>query len=328
MARNWYSTKALSADTHEVSIFEEIGIWGVTARQYLADFNAIQAPNVTLYLNSPGGNVVEAVAMLNGMLMSGKHITVKVMGIAASAASYLMLAGNVREMPENTYQFLHDPLGPLMGDADEHRELADQLDKMGDSLVATYMKRTGKSREEIKALLAQDALLTAQECLDFGLCDVVTPVVAVSAKFDPDYPGLPPAVTAMFKAKPAPAAPTAPVLLVDQITAAVNAAGLGDYVAVFTLDDAITTPEAATLAVAQAREVLGLCASAKLPDMAAKFIKARTPTSEVRASLVTALADADEAAHVDTSQRSDPQGAQRGPSTGGAVAYWAPKPAA
>lgn len=321
MARTWYSVKALSADRAEMTIYDTIGDYGVSGKDFAQEFSAIAAANVDLYINSLGGSVFDALLMFNAIQQSGKNVTVKVMGVAASAASYVAMAGTKVTMPENTFMMVHNPLNIVYGNAAEMRDMADVLDKIGMSLLATYVTRSGKPEAEVKALLDAESYLTAAECLALGFCDEVTPAITATAKFDTDRKDVPAQVQAIFaKVKPQPAG----LPLIDQITAMAKGAGLSEFLAVFTLDPAIASPEAAVTAVAQARDVKAHCESAKLPEMAAAFIKGRTPLADVRASLITALASADEATHVDTSQRSDAATRQHA-SAGGPVAYWSAK---
>lgn len=301
MARNWFSIKNVAQDRAEISVFDEIGAWGVTARDFIAQFKAIGASNVDLYVNSPGGSVMDAIAMLNAMTASGKNITVTVMGIAASAASYLVLAGKKRVMPENTYQFLHDPLTGIWGDAEELRAAADELDKIGEGLMATYATRCNRPVADIKALMAADSLLSAQECLDAGLADEVTPAIMVTAKFDADRPDLPKAARAIF-AKAQPAA-RAEVPFALQIKEMAERAGLGAYAKTFAMDDSIATIEAAQQAVAAAGEIVALCDIAGKADMAPGLIQARKAVPEARREIQAVLVAEDEAARVDTARR-------------------------
>lgn len=299
MSRSWFTVKALAGDRAEVSIFEEIGIWGISAKQFLDQFRAIAAPNVDVFINSPGGSVMDAVAMMNGMIASGKNITVTVLGIAASAASYVVLAGQHRVMPENTFQFLHDPLSGLYGDAEELRALADTLDKVRDSIVATYTKRTGRDAAAFLALMKADALMTAQECLDAGLVDEVTPAVPIAAKFDAERPDLPEAVRVVMRKAPAPSG----VSFAQQVRQLAEGAGLGEFAAAFALDDAVHTVAQAQGAIADALEIKELCALVKRPEMAGPLILARKSLAEARGVIQKARVAVDLSAFIDTAPR-------------------------
>lgn len=287
--KSWYSIKNLAGATAEITIFDEIGVYGVSAPMFLAALNAIPGKDVNIYINSPGGNVIDAIAMMTGMRLSGKNIVMTVMGIAASAASYLLLGANKRVMPENTFQFLHKPANPFGGNADEHRALADDLDKMEETLVATYAKRTGKSPEQIKALLNNKSYLTAAECFALGLCDEVTPAVQITARYDTDRPDIPAHIRTSLQANSKPSANTP---IADRINAIVNSMGMTEYATVFALDAKLTTVEAATAAIANAREVRALCAVAKKPELAGGMIESGVTADQARATL-RAMLDAD-----------------------------------
>jgi ATP-dependent Clp endopeptidase proteolytic subunit ClpP len=262
----WYSVRNLPNGNAEISVFDEIGADGVTACMFLDDLNRAPGSGIELLINSPGGIVTEATAMMAGMLMSGKTITATVMGIAASAASYLLLGAKKRVMPENTYQFLHKPgIAGLGGNAHDLRTAADHLDKVEASLVSAYVKRTGRTDTEIKALLEGDSYLTAQECLELGLCDEVVSAVPITARFDVGR--LPLQVRQAFGT-------SATLALSDRIAQAAAAAGVSAYADILCSDAAITTPAQGDAAVAKAREIAAMCRHAGQADRARDMIKA------------------------------------------------------
>lgn len=307
MKNSWYSIKALAADVAEISIFEEIGAYGIDAKAFIADFRAITAQTVKLYINSPGGSVFDALAMFNAVRMSGKTIEVHVLGVAASAASYMAMAGDKVVMPENTFMFLHNPINGIYGNAVDMREMADVLDKIGASLTATYAKRWKGDAESLSAVLAAETYLTAAECLEHGLCDEVVESLTVEAKFDTDR--VPEAVRAVaFKAvEPEPVVvvvdPVVEPSLPEQIEAAVDAAGLGEFKAAITTDVAVVSLADATAAIQAAKDIAKHCQIAGMADKAPGMIRARMSVADARKALAEALATADAAAHVDTAPR-------------------------
>ena len=147
--KTWYNL----ATNDTLTVFDDIGAYGVSAKSFLDDLKSIKAEAVNVEINSPGGDVFAGLAIYNGLRASGKKINVKVMGIAASAASLVAMAGDEIEMPENAMMMIHNPWTFAVGDADELRATADVLDKIGTSLVTTYAKRTGKDEDEIKSML-------------------------------------------------------------------------------------------------------------------------------------------------------------------------------
>ena len=290
-----------------LSIYDEIGFWGVQAKDFIGDLRAVTSKTINVEINSPGGDVFAGLAIYNALKSSGKEIVVKVMGVAASTASLIAMAGDKIVMPKNTFMMVHNPWSFAAGTADELRDTADTLDKIGASLQATYVARTGQTEDTIKELLSKDTWLTADESLALGFATEVTDAVTASASFDMARADLPEAVRGVFKAalqtttetvtKTEGAAPAeGPVA--DQVAALAKTAGLEAYASVFALG-ATTTAEAETR-IAAAREIVALCKVAGRPDDAAPAIKSNKSVSDVRAALIAAKADED--VHTDTTK--------------------------
>ena len=296
--QTWYNLKADAGKNPVLSIFDDIGAYGVSAKNFLNDLRSVASTDVDVEINSPGGDVFAGLAIYNGLRASGKKINVKVLGLAASAASLVAMAGDTIEMPENAFMMVHNPWGFAMGGADEMRSTADVLDKIGTSLVSTYAKRTGKSDAEVTALLDAETWMTAQEAVDAGFATSVTPALAVKASYSEDR--LPENVRIAFKAQaPAPVEPAPQETLAAQAQTIAHAAGLGEYAALWGADPAIPDAAALHARAALAREVKALCALAKLPELADQHIRAATSLHEVRAAIFATLEDG--YAHVDTS---------------------------
>jgi ATP-dependent protease ClpP protease subunit len=90
---------------------------------------------IDLRLNSPGGSVFDAVAIFNALTRHTGTVTVWIDGIAASAASYIAMAGDEIVMPENALLMIHDPSGIVMGTAADMRDMAETLDKIAASMT-------------------------------------------------------------------------------------------------------------------------------------------------------------------------------------------------
>ena len=289
---------AATADQPSVlSIYDEIGFWGVQAKDFISDLAKVSSKVLNVEINSPGGDVFAGLAIYNALKGSGKEIVVKVMGVAASAASLIAMAGDKIIMPKNTFMMIHNPWSFAAGNADELRDTAATLDKIGASLLATYAARTGMPEDEIKPLLAKDTWMTADEALASGFATEVTENVTAKASFDMARADLPTAVRAVFAAaqnapppEPEPMVENTP--LTEQIVAAARLAGLDAHASTFALS--CTTLAEAQARMSAAREIVALCAVAKRPDEAAPAIRANTPVETVRASLIQSLADADE----------------------------------
>jgi ATP-dependent Clp endopeptidase proteolytic subunit ClpP len=316
--------KADQPDT--LTIFDEIGFWGVQAKDFIKDLRALTGKVLNVEINSPGGDVFAGLAIYNALKGSGKEIHVKVMGVAASAASLIMMAGDKRIMPKNTFTMVHNPWSFAMGNADELRDTADTLDKIGDSLQATYVAATGQSSDKIKELLAKDSWLTADESLELGFATEVIDEVKAKASFDMARADLPENVKAAMKlsAEPepketpeeeAPAEKEVPVdeeqpanPIADQVETLVKAAGLEAFSASLVLG--ATTLDEAKANIAAAREIVALCKVAGRPDDAKAAIASKKSVADVRASLIKAKADADE--HTDSTVKNQGDASRAG----------------
>lgn len=299
--KSWYSIKAAAAggEVDEISVFDYIGYWGITAVDFIRDLKALTGKSINLTINSPGGDVFDAIAMFTALRATGKQVTTTVYGIAASAAAYLMLAGDKRVMPDNTMQMVHNASTGAWGNAEELTAAAEVLNKIDANLQATYATRTGMSTEEVAALLSKDTYLTAAECLELGLVDEVIPAVKVSAAYELDR--LPTNVQALFKAAQQPAEPALPLAM--QIQALAKARGFEVYAAVFATDPTVQTAADAERVIGVAAEIRSLAEVTGMKDHAEPLIRGRKTVGEARAAINAARVAADEAAHVDTAPR-------------------------
>lgn len=174
---SWYEIKAQGADTTEVFIYDIIGEdWfgdGVTAKGFLEELAAINTPNISVRINSPGGNVWDGVAIQNALVRNSATVTAHIDGLAASVASLIAMAGDTVEMAENAMMMIHDPWAMAMGNAADLRDFADRLDKTADALANTYSTKTGKTTDEVRAAMRAETWYTADEAVAFGLADEI-----------------------------------------------------------------------------------------------------------------------------------------------------------
>ena len=130
-----------------------------------------QCGPVTIYINSPGGDVFAGGAMY-GILKEHPHkVTVKILGIAASAASVVAMAGDEVLISPVGYMMIHDPWSFIAGNAREMEAEARKLREIGEGIVNAYALKTGKSIDEIKNLLEAETYMNAQSAIEQGFCD-------------------------------------------------------------------------------------------------------------------------------------------------------------
>jgi len=181
---SWYAIRARGTGA-EVAIYDEIGAYGVSAKGFLAELGALpEGTPVDLRLNSPGGSVFDAVAIHNAIKRHEGMVTVWIDGIAASAASYIAMAGDEIVMPENAFLMIHDPAGLVMGTAEDMRAMAEALDKVKGSLVSGYAAKSGRTPEEVSALMGAETWFDASDAVAQGFADRLIEPVRIAATFD------------------------------------------------------------------------------------------------------------------------------------------------
>jgi len=111
-------------------------------------------------------------------------VTAKIDGLAASAATYIALAADKVEMAAGSFFMIHKGWTFAMGNADELRETSKLLDKVDESIVNDYVKKTGMASDEIINLMAAETWFSASEALERGFVDEITDGKAVSNRFD------------------------------------------------------------------------------------------------------------------------------------------------
>lgn len=169
---SWFRMQAGHQSDADIYIYDEIGFWGVTAKQFISDLNALgDITHINLHINSPGGDVFEGIAIFNALKTHGASITVYVDGVAASMASVIAMVGNPVIMPENTFMMIHKPFGFTGGDAEDMRTYADLLDKVEAVLLPAYAQKTGKTTDEIAAMLADETWMTLREYARMSLTE-------------------------------------------------------------------------------------------------------------------------------------------------------------
>lgn len=158
--------------------------WGISAVDFVAALNGIDAETIHVHYNSPGGDVFEARAMLTALSAHPAKVVSHIDGLAASAASYLALSGDEVQMAEGSFLMIHKAWGMVIGNSDDLRGTADLLDKIDSSIVDEYMKRTSAERAQIESWMTAETWFTAQEALDAKFVDSISGTQNKSARWN------------------------------------------------------------------------------------------------------------------------------------------------
>lgn len=160
-------------DTTIIDIYDEIGWFGAGAKDFVRDLRGIKTPQIEVHLNSPGGDVFDALAIYNGLRQHKAHVHVIVDSLAASSASFIAMAGDKVTAMANAMLMIHDPWGLVIGNAADMRELADLLDKHGDNIAAIYAARAGGDVATWRERMLEETWYLADEAYQAGLVDEV-----------------------------------------------------------------------------------------------------------------------------------------------------------
>lgn len=203
-SKTWYNL-AQQADSGEVSIyiFDEIGAWGVTAKSFIEELLSVpNAKAINLHINSPGGDVFDALAIYNMLSRMPQPKRAYIEGMAASAASFIPMACNEIHMPDNAMMFIHNAWTMTAGDSEQLRQTADFLDRIGESIVNVYASRATVSREQIVEMMDKETWLSASDAKAIGLCTHIDSAVQIAAKFDASlYRHIPSGIACQYATK-------------------------------------------------------------------------------------------------------------------------------
>lgn len=158
--------------------------WGVSAKEFAVALAALptDTQEIRLHINSPGGEVFEAVAILNQLRQHRARVVAIVDGIAASAASFLAAGADETIMAPNSTLMVHDAWGICVGNAADMRDLGDLLDKLSDNIASIYSAKAGGSIEDWRSVMLAEAWFTADEAVAAGLADSIDGVAEAEAE--------------------------------------------------------------------------------------------------------------------------------------------------
>lgn len=185
---SWYSIRNISDTAAEIAIYDEIGYFGVSASDFVRDISGIKASNITLRINSPGGDVFDGIAIFNAIQRHKANVTAYVDGIAASAASFIAMAADRVVMSPHAQMMIHEASGLCVGNAADMQQMANILDKSSDNIASIYAKKAGGSVAEWRARMQAETWLSDQEAVDLGLADAIDGAMQTCPNCGEDVP--------------------------------------------------------------------------------------------------------------------------------------------
>lgn len=169
------SIKAAKSDDNSISVFDVIGAdWygdGVTASRIAAALRSIGGADVTVNINSPGGDMFEGLAIYNLLREYEGKITVKVLGLAASAASIIAMAGDEVQIGRGAFLMIHNCWVYAMGNRHDLQQIAADMVPFDKAMNDIYSARTGLDAATIDAMMDAETYIGGSDAVEKGFAD-------------------------------------------------------------------------------------------------------------------------------------------------------------
>ena len=180
------NAKEKSAD---IWIYSDIGEgWfdGFSAKRFADDVKKLGKLDIlNIYINSPGGDVFDGVAIYNILQRNRAKVIVEIDALAASIASVIAMAGDEIRMAENALMMIHNPWGFVIGDVNDFAKAIENLNKVKDSsIMPAYQKQSGMEEKEISKLMDEETWMSAAEAKEYGFIDEITDGKQIAAHID------------------------------------------------------------------------------------------------------------------------------------------------
>lgn len=172
--RTWYAiSNEITGGAVDVWIYDEIGWFGITAQEFVLELATVQAGQLNVHLNSPGGEVFDGIAIYNALVSHPAKVHVTVDALAASIASVIAMAGDTLTMGRHSQLMIHEPYGMCLGNAADMATMIEQLDRCADNIAGVYADRAGGSVDAWREAMRAETWYTGAEAVTAGLADEV-----------------------------------------------------------------------------------------------------------------------------------------------------------
>ena len=168
----------------EISIYDEIGDYGTSAKNFIEEVKNIGNKDITLRINSVGGSVFDGLAIYNTLRSHQGYVNIKIEGLAASISTVIAMAGDNIEMAENGFFMIHNPFGQSAGEAGDMRKTADLLDKIKNEIIEIYQRQTKLPYDVLSEMMDKETWLSSQEAQELGFINDITEPLKVAASYN------------------------------------------------------------------------------------------------------------------------------------------------
>ncbi|MGU7780450.1 head maturation protease, ClpP-related [Burkholderia sp. PU8-34] len=311
--KRWWDIRAQAnadgGEVAEIQIYGDIGFWGTDADLFAAKLDevAATATSIVVAINSMGGDVFDAFTIYNALRRHAGKVTGRVDGVAASAASLILMACDTIEMPSNAMLMIHNPHTVAAGEAGDLRKLADLLDSTSDNMLAAYVERSGRTEEEVRAIMDAETWLTAAQAKEQGFCDAIADPIRIAAyagaaRLAARFSAVPAEIRAVLEddgevpppdpqpnppADPAPQSTQTPdvTALASHVYATCRDARIEHCAEGIVLATGLRDRATVDAAIRSAQDIAGICLAASLTELTAGFVADGLTPDQVRARL-------------------------------------------
>ncbi len=177
--------RAVQTNDNVITMFDVIGedFWtggGITAKKVTAQLRAIGDRPVEIQINSPGGDMFEGIAIYNVLREHSQPITVKVMGMAASAASIIAMAGDTIEIGAASFVMIHNCWVMAIGNRHDMRETSEWLEPFDRAMVDLYAARTGQQAADVAKWMDAETYMSGSQAIERGFADELLAADAIT----------------------------------------------------------------------------------------------------------------------------------------------------
>lgn len=181
----WNSAvQAKDSDDNTISILDMIGedCWtggGVTSKRVAAALRAIGSQDVVVEINSPGGDFFDGIGIYNQLRAHPHKVTVRVLGMAASAASVIAMAGDEIQIGKASFLMVHNAWAVAIGNRHDMREVAETMEPFDDAMAALYANRSGVEKAKAAEWMDNETWFNGEQAIEVGLANSFLPSDAV-----------------------------------------------------------------------------------------------------------------------------------------------------
>lgn len=172
---SWYEITNKANRSAQVRIYDEIGLFGTEASQFIEEIAGLDVDEIVVSINSKGGDVFDGISIFNALREHQAKVVARVDSMAASISSVIAQAGDERIMVGHSQMMIHEAQGFAIGDSQQMEKMAEILDQQSDIIAGIYAERAGDMRKKSKFrnLMKEETWFTDNKAVEEGLADRV-----------------------------------------------------------------------------------------------------------------------------------------------------------